>query len=104
MKRLALIGCSVAMVIGASTASADQWVNGYTKKDGTYVQGYYRSSPDSYRYNNRGSQSRGGSQRDEYSSGLGATNKSNSSWGWRDNDNDGLSNSYDRRPESKSNW
>lgn len=25
---------------------ADQYVNGYAKSDGTYVQGYYRSSPD----------------------------------------------------------
>lgn len=32
-------------------ASADQWVNGYTKKDGTQVNGYHRSSPDSS-YNN----------------------------------------------------
>ena len=31
---------------------ADVWVNGYTRKDGTYVQGYYRSSPDSNPYNN----------------------------------------------------
>jgi hypothetical protein len=72
-------------------------------KDGTYVQGHYKSSPDQYRYNNRSSQSNGGSQRDEYSSGLGATNKNNSLYGYRDNDNDGLSNSYDRYPESKKN-
>lgn len=100
-----LIFFTIAMLAFSSTpAFADKWVNGYYKKDGTYVQGHYRSSPDSYRYNNRSSQSRGGSQRDEYSSGLGATNKSNSSYGWRDNDNDGLSNSYDRKPESKKNW
>ena len=90
--------------IGPTQVLADKWVNGYMKKDGTYVQGYYRSSPDSYRWNNRGSQTYGGSQRDEYSSGLGATNRSNPSWGWRDNDNDGLSNSYDPNPYSKRNW
>ena len=104
MKKSIMVICSLVISVGASSAFADKWVNGYTKKDGTYVQGYYRSSPDAYRYNNRSSQTYGGSQRDEYSSGMGATNKSNSSWGWRDNDNDGISNSYDRRPNSGSNW
>ena len=104
MKISILITSALLVVMGSGSAFAGKWVNGYTKKDGTYVQGYYRSSPDSYRYNNRGSQTYGGSQRDEYSSGMGATNRSNSSWGWRDNDNDGLSNSYDRRPESGNNW
>ncbi len=31
---------------------ADTWVNGYTKKNGTFVQGHYRSSPDNNPYNN----------------------------------------------------
>lgn len=31
---------------------ADVWVNGYTKSNGTYVQGHYRSSPDGNPYNN----------------------------------------------------
>jgi hypothetical protein len=34
------------------TASADQYVNGYYRKDGTYVQPYYRSDPDGNPYNN----------------------------------------------------
>lgn len=104
MKRIAIMACSSLMVMTSGAVSAGQWVDGYMKSDGTYVQGYSRSSPDSYRYNNRGSQTLGGTQRDEYSSGLGATNRSNPSWGWRDNDNDGWSNSYDRRPESGRNW
>jgi len=33
-------------------ADAAGWVNGYTRKDGTYVQGHYRSSPDGNPYNN----------------------------------------------------
>ncbi|MGH8562750.1 MAG: hypothetical protein ACREXW_01165 [Gammaproteobacteria bacterium] len=33
-------------------ASADQWVSGYTRKDGTYVQPHMRSDPDGYRPNN----------------------------------------------------
>lgn len=104
MKNRILIISSLLIAICAAPASADKWVNGYTKKDGTYVQGHMKSSPDSYRYNNKGSQSYGGSQRDEYSSGMGATNKKNSSYGYRDNDNDGLSNSYDPKPESGNNW
>ena len=98
MKTLTLIISSLITAVYFNAASAGQWVNGYSKKDGTYVQGHSRSSADSYRYNNMGSQSYGGSQRDEYSSGSGATNKSNSSYGYRDNDNDGLSNSYDSNP------
>jgi hypothetical protein len=31
---------------------ADVWVNGYTRSNGTYVQGHYRSSPDGNPYNN----------------------------------------------------
>ena len=101
MKRTALL---IALVALSSTALADQYVRGYYKKDGTYVQGHTKSSPDEYRYNNKGSQSYGGSQRDEYSSGTGATNKRNSSYGWRDNDSDGVSNPYDRKPDSRKGW
>lgn len=35
-----------------STAYADTYVRGYTRKDGTYVQPHYRSSPDGNPYNN----------------------------------------------------
>jgi len=35
-----------------SFVSADVWVNGYYKKNGTYVQGYWRSDPDGNPYNN----------------------------------------------------
>lgn len=104
MKMIVLVSGSLLIAIGSFPASADKLVNGYIKKDGTYVQGHMKSSPDSNRYNNRSSQTYGGSQRDEYSSGLGATNKSNSSYGYRDNDNDGLSNSFDPKPKSKKNW
>lgn len=104
MKGIKVMVIAAALFLVGGEASADKWVNGYTKKDGSYVQGHYKSSPDSYRYNNNGSQSNGGGQRDEYSSGTGATNKSNSSWGYRDNDSDGYGNPYDRRPDSKKNY
>ncbi len=101
-KRLELAAIVCCFFVSGSALS-DQWINGYMKSDGTYVQGHYRSGPDSYRYNNRNSQSNGGYQRDEFSSGMGATNRNNSSWDYRDNDNDGVTNRYDRSPEPKSN-
>ena len=101
MKR-AVLFLALATLSGA--VLADKYVNGYTRKDGTYVQGHTKSSPDEYRYNNKGSQTYGGNQRDEYSSGTGATNKSNSGYGWRDNDSDGVSNPYDKKPDSRRGW
>ncbi|SFE75211.1 hypothetical protein [Alteribacillus iranensis] len=35
-----------------NTATADTWVNGYTRDDGTYVEGHFRSDPDGYFWNN----------------------------------------------------
>lgn len=93
-----LIFAALALTITTS-ALADTHVRGYTRSDGTYVQPHTRNSPDSNRYNNNGSQTNGGSKRDEYSSN-GATNKSNSSYGSFDNDKDGVSNNYDKMPES----
>ncbi len=37
---------------GAQPALADVYVNGYHRKDGTYVQPHYRSDPDGNRFNN----------------------------------------------------
>lgn len=50
MKKIMLL-CSISCLF-ASMAIADQWVNGYTRSDGTYVQGHYRTSPDSIKSNN----------------------------------------------------
>jgi len=47
-----LLVLTVAALAVASTASAQVHVNGYTKRDGTYVAPHYRSSPDSNPYNN----------------------------------------------------
>jgi hypothetical protein len=38
------------------TAGGDTWVNGYFKKDGTYVDGYYRSRPNSTNTDNYSTQ------------------------------------------------
>ena len=101
MKRTTII-ISAAILV-SSTVFADTYVRGHTRSDGTYVQGHTRSSPDANRSNNRGSESMGGNRRDEYSTDS-ATNKNNSGYGYRDNDRDGVSNAYDRQPESKKGW
>lgn len=52
-KLLALIALSVTgIVFSASVAFADVWVNGYYRDNGTFVEGYWRSSPDSDPTNN----------------------------------------------------
>jgi hypothetical protein len=48
MKRFILL----AVVLMTGGAYADEYVQGYTKKDGTYVAPHYRSSPDSTSTNN----------------------------------------------------
>jgi hypothetical protein len=80
MKRLTL---AIAIMIFSGSVFADQvWVDGYYRKDGTYVQGHYRTTPDSHQYNNYGRKS----QRD--SSGPHTPYL-------RDQDNDGIYNQYD---------
>jgi hypothetical protein len=48
MKRLT-IAVLAALIAGSAQA---EWVNGYTKRDGTYVGGYYRTERDGNPYNN----------------------------------------------------
>jgi hypothetical protein len=87
------------LALAAFQAQAD-CVAGYFRKDGTYVNGYCRSTPNANRYDNYGSQSMGGTQRDEFSRSP-ATNKSNGLYNAYDNDRDGLLNGYDRTPERR---
>jgi hypothetical protein len=35
----------IVLCLLASAAMADTWVNGYTRKDGTYVPGHWRTDP-----------------------------------------------------------
>jgi len=55
MKKLSSILSAIilVMLVGfAGSTFADTYVQGYTRKDGTYVQPHYRSSPDKSRSNN----------------------------------------------------
>jgi hypothetical protein len=47
----ALVSIGFSLLLSLSSAWADQYVHGYYRNNGTYVQPYYRSSPDSS-YNN----------------------------------------------------
>ena len=44
------------LVLSSVEANADTWVNGYTKSNGTYVSGHFRSSPNNTRSDNWSSQ------------------------------------------------
>ena len=92
------LAAAFAALLISATASAD-CTSGYFRKDGTYVQGYCRSAPNANRYDNYGSQSMGGSQRDEFSRNP-YYNKTSPSYGYGDNDRDGLPNSYDPKPNA----
>jgi hypothetical protein len=46
-----------ALAIGAGSLKADVYVDGYTRSNGTYVEGHYRTSPN-------------GTTSDNYSSGA----------------------------------
>lgn len=81
MKSIFLIAL---MALSAPALAGQQWIDGYMRSDGTYVQGHWRSTPDQYRYNNRNSQSNGGYQRDEFS------NRSNRSEFIFDNNRNGV--------------
>lgn len=74
-----LVFLATAALMGISSLAQAGYVHGYTRSNGTYVQGYYRSTPNSTRADNYGP-SRGVSSTPYYS---------------RDNDRDGTPNQYD---------
>lgn len=56
MKGTLALSAALASMIVAGAASADTWVNGHVRSDGTYVQPHLRSSPDGTQFNNYSSQ------------------------------------------------
>jgi len=70
----AIFAILVMPLLLSGGAMADQYVRGYTKSNGTYVQPHYRSAPDSSRSDNYSSQGnvnpytgQHGTERNEYS-------------------------------------
>src|SRR4051812_49422636 len=53
VSRIGLAVAGLAIVVSAAPAAyADQYVRGYSRSNGTYVQPYYRSSPNGNPYDN----------------------------------------------------
>jgi hypothetical protein len=52
MERIAVLAVSFLLLAIVSVAHAQVWVDPYVRKNGTEVQGYYRSNPDGNPYNN----------------------------------------------------
>lgn len=40
------------LLVASQVAAADTWVNGYTRKDGTYVPGHFRTDPNGTKLDN----------------------------------------------------
>lgn len=73
MRGIAFISLALLMAVPA-VASADEYVQGYMRQDGTYVQPHYRTEPNEHRYDNYSSQGntnpytgQRGHQRNEFS-------------------------------------
>lgn len=43
---------TIAMLLVSFSAIADNWVNGYQRRDGTYVQGHYKTESNNTRNDN----------------------------------------------------
>lgn len=80
MKKLILV---VLLVVGLASIASAEWVNGYTRRDGTYVPGYERSPRNNQKWDNYGSKSNN-------DKGYGYSSPYS-----RDSDKDGISNQYD---------
>lgn len=56
LRAITLLVAASLVLFCDSVLANDVYVNGYTRRDGTYVQPYYRTAPDSSRFNNYSSQ------------------------------------------------
>lgn len=74
------LGGLLWLSLAPSLWACEVWVNGYVRRDGTYVEGHCRSAPDGQRWNNYGPSH----------SPLEYTNPF-----LRDHDGDGFSNQFD---------
>ena len=86
MRRLFLI---IPLLLLFTNIAYAGWVNGYYRKDGTYVSGHYRSNPNSTKSDNYGPSK----SKEDYYNPYG-----------RDNDNDGIPNIYDYDDDNDGVW
>lgn len=94
MKKIISLCLSIAIsVIFVCGVFAQTWVNGYTRRDGTYVSGHYRSSPnstvrDNYSYYGNRNPYTGRTGTNRYRNNPtsewygSSSNSSSSNWGW----------------------
>lgn len=81
---------SLGLILAVGSVSAQTYVSGYTKKNGTYVQPHVRSSPNATKTDNYGP------ARSSKASGASTYAPAYVSPYSRDKDNDGVSNQYDQ--------
>ena len=96
MRKLTLLGLSLALLTASFTASAEVFVDGYYRDDGTYVRPHIRSSPDNSLANNYGPsqnsyQLMNPRSRDYDNDGI-------PNYFDRDSDNDGIGDNFDYNP------
>jgi len=52
MKKTLITSIVAVTLIGNIFAGSLYWVNGYSKSDGSYVSGHFKTTPDAYKWNN----------------------------------------------------
>lgn len=96
MRKFTMAGLFLGLLTASLTASAEVFVDGYYRDDGTYVRPHIRSSPDNSRANNYGPSQNSyqlmNPQTRDYD-GDGIPNYYD-----RDFDNDGIGDNFDYNP------
>jgi len=106
MKKVLICLFLLSFLFIVSSVAQDVYVEGYYRSDGTYVRPHYRSSPDSYKWNNYGRPSY--QQRKEWEALpvlLSYRNDYDNDGVWNqydmDDDNDSLFDDFDNNPYRK---
>ena len=99
---VALAFLAIFLLSNTFVFAADVYVNPYYRKDGTYVRGHYRSSPDGIKSNNYGPSQNSWQlmqPRSRDYDGDGTPNYLD-----RDSDNDGVLDNHDSSPYGRRSW
>lgn len=100
MKQLLFALC-LALFMCSPVLAGSTWVDGYTRSDGTYVRGHYRSTPDSIKSNNFGRSQNSYQRTNPYARDY--DNDGIPNMYDYDSDNDGVMDNYDSNPYSRKN-